>query len=167
MLNYVWLGIAALLVGVDQLIKFWAEHSLASVGSIPLIQDVFHFTYVQNFGAAFSTMQNQRFFLVGLTSVLLLIIFIVLVSKKLRSPWMTASWALILAGGAGNLIDRVFRPGGYVVDMFDFCLIHFPVFNFADICVCCGTILLLIYVLFFERKESSKFAIRQEVKRHE
>ncbi len=167
MLNYIWLGIAVLLVGLDQLIKFWAESSLASVGTIPLIQDVFHLTYVQNFGAAFSTMQNQRVFLVGLTSVLLVVILVLLISKKLRSPWMVASWSLILSGGAGNLIDRIFRSGGYVVDMFDFRLINFPVFNFADICVCCGTGLLLLYVLFFERREHERFEIRQEVKRHE
>ena len=55
MLSYIWLGIAALLVAVDQLVKFWAEHSLSQVDTIPLISGVFHLTYVQNFGAAFNT----------------------------------------------------------------------------------------------------------------
>ncbi|MEE0783348.1 MAG: signal peptidase II, partial [Negativibacillus sp.] len=74
---------------------------------------------------------------------------------------------LILSGGAGNLVDRLFRPGGYVVDLFDFRLIHFPVFNVADICVCVGVTLFLIYFLFIERREHQQFEIRQEIKRHE
>jgi signal peptidase II len=167
MLNYIWLGIAALLVGLDQLVKFWAEHTLSQTQTIPLIQDVFHLTYVQNFGAAFSTMQNRRFLLIGLTGVLLAAILVLLVTRKMRSPMMVASWSLILAGGTGNLLDRIFRTGGYVVDLFDFRLIHFPVFNVADIYVCAGTMLFLIYFLFFERREHQSFEIRQEVKRHE
>lgn len=167
MLNYLWLGIAAVLVGVDQLVKYWAENTLQQAGSIPVIESVFHLTYVQNFGAAFSSMQNQRLLLVGLTSVMLLVVLVMLAMRKVRSPWLVASWSLILAGGLGNLIDRIFREGGYVVDLFDFCLIHFPVFNIADICVCCGTGLLILYLLFIERRERRRFAISQEVKRHE
>ena len=167
MLNYLWLGIAAVLVGVDQLVKYWAENTLQQAGSIPVIENVFHLTYVQNFGAAFSSMQNQRLLLVGLTSVMLLVVLVMLAMRKVRSPWLVASWSLILAGGLGNLIDRIFREGGYVVDLFDFCLIHFPVFNIADICVCCGTGLLILYLLFIERRERRRFAISQEVKRHE
>ena len=157
MLSYIWLGIAALLVAVDQLVKFWAEHSLSQVDTIPLISGVFHLTYVQ----------NQRFLLVGVTSAVLLLILVLLLTQKLRSPWMICSWSLILSGGAGNLVDRLFRPGGYVVDLFDFRLIHFPVFNVADICVCVGVALFLIYFLFIERREHQQFEIRQEIKRHE
>ena len=155
MLSYIWLGIAALLVAVDQLVKFWAEHSLSQVDTIPLISGVFHLTYVQNFGAAFNTMNNQRFLLVGVTSAVLLLILVLLLTQKLRSPWMICSWSLILSGGAGNLVDRLFRPGGYVVD------------NVADICVCVGVALFLIYFLFIERREHQQFEIRQEIKRHE
>lgn len=167
MLSYIWLGIAALLIAVDQLVKFWAEHSLSQVDTIPLISGVFHLTYVQNFGAAFNTMNNQHFLLVGVTSVVLVLILVLLLTQKLRSPWMICSWSLILSGGAGNLVDRLFRPGGYVVDLFDFRLIHFPVFNVADICVCVGVALFLIYFLFIERREHQQFEIRQEIKRHE
>ena len=83
MLSYIWLGIAALLVAVDQLVKFWAEHSLSQVDTIPLISGVFHLTYVQNFGAAFNTMNNQRFLLVGVTSAVLLLILVLLLTQKL------------------------------------------------------------------------------------
>lgn len=112
-------------------------------------------------------MNNQRLLLVVLTSAVLLVIFVLLLLGKLRSPWMVVSWSLILAGGAGNLIDRLFREGGYVVDLFDFRLINFPVFNVADICVTVGMALFLIYFIFIERKEHRRFEIRQEIKRHE
>ena len=167
MLNFVCLGIAALLVAFDQLVKFWAERVLSEMGSIALIPGVFHLTYVQNFGAAFNTMNNQRLILIAVTSAVLLVILVLLVLNKLRSPWLVVSWSLILAGGAGNLIDRIFRDGGYVVDLFDFCLIHFPVFNVADICVTVGMALFLIYFIFIERREHHRFEIRQEIKRHE
>ena len=168
MLNYIWLGIAVLLVGADQLIKFWAENTLSQLETIPLIDGVFHLTYVQNFGAAFSTMQNKRIFLILMTSLFLLAILVLLVTKKMHSPWMVSCWSLVLAGGVGNLIDRIFRDGGYVVDMFDFRLINFPVFNLADVFVCVGTCLLIVYLLFFEKNDQNKnFEIRQEVKRHE
>lgn len=167
MLNFVCLGIAALLVTLDQLVKFWAERVLSEMGSIALIPGVFHLTYVQNFGAAFNTMNNQRLILIAVTSAVLLVILVLLLLNKLRSPWLVVSWSLILAGGAGNLIDRIFRDGGYVVDLFDFCLIHFPVFNVADICVTVGMALFLIYFIFIERREHHRFEIRQEIKRHE
>lgn len=60
MLNYIWLGIAALLVAADQFVKFWAESSLSQVDTIALIPGVFHLTYVQNFGAAFSTLAKSK-----------------------------------------------------------------------------------------------------------
>lgn len=167
MLNFVCLGIAALLVALDQLVKFWAERVLSEMGSIALIPGVFHLTYVQNFGAAFNTMNNQRLILIAVTSAVLLVILVLLLLNKLRSPWLVVSWSLILAGGAGNLIDRIFRDGGYVVDLFDFCLIHFPVFNVADICVTVGMALFLIYFIFIERREHHRFEIRQEIKHHE
>lgn len=91
--------------------KVLGRASLSQVDTIPLISGVFHLTYVQNFGAAFNTMNNQRFLLVGVTSAVLLLILVLLLTQKLRSPWMICSWSLILSGGAGNLVDRLFRPG--------------------------------------------------------
>ena len=158
MLNYICLGIAAVLVALDQLVKFWAEHSLSQVDTIALIPGVFHLTYVQNFGAAFNTMNNQRLLLVVLTSAVLLVIFVLLLLGKLRSPWMVVSWSLILAGGAGNLIDRLFL--GFVTDMFQTLFMNFPIFNVADICIVTGAVLGVIYYLWiyerFDQKRSER-----------
>lgn len=142
---------ALILIGVDQAIKQWALDTLAQVDTIPLIQDVLHLTYVENYGAAFSILQNKKWFLIGVTSLIAIGAIVLLLSKKLKSNLAIWSVALIIAGGVGNLIDRIGR--GFVVDYIDFRLINFAVFNFADCCVVVGTILLAIYILYFEGKD--------------
>ena len=72
---------------------------------------------------------------------------------KFQGPLMRTSITLILAGGLGNLLDRAFHPGGFVVDYIYFEPINFPIFNLADICVCVGTFLLAFYILFVEGKQ--------------
>ena len=140
------------LIGVDRAIKQWALIVLSEVDTIPIIQDVFHLTYVENRGAAFGIMQDKKWFLLVITSIIAIAAIILLISNKLKSRLAVCSLALIIAGGVGNLIDRI--ASGFVVDYFDFRLINFAVFNFADCCVVVGTILFAIYILFFEGKES-------------
>jgi len=66
-----------------------------------------------------------------------------------------AIMTVIIAGGIGNLIDRIRL--GYVVDYIEIRLFHFAIFNFADICVTVGMVILLIYIIFIEgRKEAVK-----------
>ena len=62
---------------------------------------------------------------------------------------MVISIVLIIAGGAGNLFDRIFR--GFVVDYFEVKLFNFAVFNFADCCVVIGAIMLLFYTIFLDK----------------
>ena len=153
---------ALVLIGIDQAIKLWAVASLQPVGTIPLIQDVLHLTYVENYGAAFSIMQNRKWFLVGVTSLVIVAALVALLSGKLKGRFLVSSVALILAGGAGNLIDRVVR--GYVVDYIDFRLINFAVFNFADCCVVIGTLMFAVYILWLEPKEKAKLPAVEETK---
>lgn len=142
---------ALVLIGADQVIKFWAVESLTKVDTIPLIQDVLHLTYVENYGAAFSILQNKTWFLVGITSLVMVGLVWLLLSKRVKSNFALWSLALIIAGGIGNLIDRVRQ--GFVVDYIDFRLINFAVFNLADCCVVIGTIFFAIYILFLEGKK--------------
>lgn len=72
------------------------------------------------------------------------------IKRKTGHPLMMASVALIAGGGIGNLIDRMML--GYVVDYLDFRV--FPIFNLADICVCTGCGLLILYVLFIDGKQN-------------
>ena len=135
----------AAVIGLDQLSKYWAVTRLASRVTIPIIEDVFHLTYAENRGAAFSMLEDSRWFLIIVTTIAMLFILFALMKKWIDGP--LAHWASysILAGGIGNLIDRVVN--GYVVDMFDFRLINFAIFNVADVFICIGGGLLALYLV--------------------
>ena len=139
------LAIFAMII-IDQAVKFWAVAVLQPVGDISVLPDIFHLTYVENRGAAFSILQNHIWLFVLLTVIILGAIFFALYRNMIYTA--VGRWSLyIIAGGAvGNLIDRIAR--GYVVDLFDFRAIGFPVFNVADIFVCIGGVLFIVYFLF-------------------
>ena len=121
--------------------------------TIPVIEDIFHITYIHNTGAAFSMMEGMRNVLVLLPAVMIAAAVIYMfIKRKTGHPLMLTSVALIAGGGIGNLIDRIAL--GYVVDYLDFRV--FPIFNLADICVCTGCGLLILYVLFIDGKQDGK-----------
>ena len=138
---------------LDQAIKKAVVAAMALHQSIPVIQDIFHITYIHNTGAAFSMMEGMRSFLILLPLVLVLaaVIFIFL-KRKTAHPLLLTSIAMIAGGGLGNMIDRI--AYGYVVDFLDFRV--FPIFNAADIFVCVGCGLLILYVLVFDGKKDGK-----------
>ena len=154
-----YIGMILLLVGLDQWTKYLAILHLKGQDNIVWWENVFELEYRENTGAAFSIMQGQSWFLIGFTSIALLLVAIFLFRSKLgKISWVRVTGSLILDGGIGNLIDRLFR--GFVVDFLYFSLIDFPVFNVADCCVVIGAVLLMVYVLFFYRESSQ---IEQEV----
>ena len=107
-------------------------------------------TYLENDGAIFGSMSGQRWFLIGFTSLVLIIGFVVLFKYMKRSKVLSLAITLFIAGGIGNLIDRVRLS--YVVDMFEFKFMNFAIFNVADICVTLAFVLLVIYALFIDPK---------------
>ena len=147
------LAMAVILIGLDQLIKYWALTQLQPISTIPIIQDVLHLTYSENRGAAFSILTGKTELLILISIVLLLMLAYMLFSKKITHPLGIFSTCLVISGGIGNMIDRVFRPGNFVVDYIDFRLINFAIFNLADICIVCGTFLLLFYLIFIDGKQ--------------
>lgn len=151
-----------LLVGVDQLFKKLAIEYLMDLPgkTIPIIEDVLHLSYVENRGAAFGIMQDKRAFMIIFTAVVLLAVLAFLIFNKTNNKLLFWTLGLIIGGGVGNLIDRIFN--GYVVDYIDFRLINFAVFNFADCCVVVGTILLMVYIIFFESKNSKKITATEQ-----
>jgi len=140
-----------IMVIIDQLIKYWASTYLKPKGSIPVIKNIFSFTYVENRGAAFGILQNQRWLFIVLTIVICIGILYYLYTEDNMPFIFRISLCLVLGGAIGNLIDRI--KNGYVVDMFHITFIDFPVFNMADCFVVVGTILLAYYLLFIEGKE--------------
>ena len=135
----------------DQLSKLWVCENIALYEKLDGIPGLFHLTYVQNTGAAFSALRGQQW-LFALIFVLFTAAIIWEFSKK-RMPFsMFERWciAAIFAGGLGNMIDRIRL--GYVVDMIAVDFIEFPVFNVADCFITCGCIVLMISLVFFNKK---------------
>lgn len=149
--TYILFLIVPVLVILDQIIKFLAEHILSKYDTVAIIPSVFHLTYVKNFGAAFGILQNKKYFLIIITSVILIGIIVFLIVNKINNNVFVWSLLLIVSGGFGNLIDRAFK--GYVVDYIDFRLINFAVFNLADSYVCIGVFLFMIYMPVIEPKK--------------
>ena len=144
---------AALLV-LDQWVKHWITVNLPLGESMPLLPGFMQLRTVHNYGAAWSSFSGMRWLLVGVTSVIVLAVAYVLVRRIVRHPLGVVACFLILSGGLGNIIDRVRL--GYVVDMFDFQFMNYPVFNVADIAVVCGAVLAAVYYLWFYEKYDKK-----------
>ena len=144
------LNILIPLIGVvaDQLVKYWASTALREAGTIPLWEGVFPLTYCENTGAAFSLLSGHRWVLLAVTAAALIGMFVALSKNYMKNAFGRTSLRLIIAGAVGNMLDRFLL--GYVVDMFDFRLIDFPVFNVADILLCVGVGMMAVYVLVME-----------------
>lgn len=133
-------------IAIDQIVKYLSVLYLKPIKTFPLIDGVFHLTYCENTGAAFSIFEGARWFFIVVTFLFILLILFLLFFSKIKSHAASYCLAVIAAGGIGNLIDRLYQ--GYVVDMFDFRLINFAVFNVADIAVTCGAVVfVIIYIL--------------------
>lgn len=141
----------AALIAVDQGVKIWVLNALQPIGSMPVLGNILEFSYVENRGAAFGILQNARWFFITVTILLVIVCIFFLFFRKMKSRLANAALILIIAGGIGNLIDRIFR--GFVVDFIYFKAINFAVFNIADSCVVIGAVLLCIYVMLPDLKK--------------
>ena len=135
------------LIAIDQISKYLAVNYLANIGSIPIIKNMFHLTYVENRGAAFGMFQNNQIIFIVVAIAACVFGLYYLYKKDLNILGKSAI-ILIISGALGNLIDRIRL--GFVVDYFDFRVIWDYVFNVADVFVVVGTILLCVYIIFFE-----------------
>ncbi|MBE6616533.1 MAG: signal peptidase II [Ruminococcaceae bacterium] len=146
--------IIILSVVLDQVSKYLAATYLTTVDTFPLIENVLHFTYVENRGAAFGMLANNRWVFMIASVVGILAIAGWLVVTKPKSRWAQCALALIIGGGIGNMIDRVRLE--YVIDFIDCRFIDFYVFNIADSCVCVGCAMVVLWVIIEEVKEYKK-----------
>ena len=131
-------------VALDQLTKAVVMRAMVPGQSIPLVEDVFHLTYVLNPGAAFGIFSNQRMFLLGTGAILILATAYFYPLLKKSDGHLRLGATAILSGAVANLIDRV--QTGFVVDFFDFRI--WPVFNVADIAIVTGMGLMIYSILF-------------------
>ena len=140
-------------VAVDILTKYIVVSSMELEASVNVIPGLFDLIYIRNYGAAFSSMQNKRLMLIILTALMMagLLVYLLAKGKEMLTAERVAL-AMIIGGGIGNLIDRIRL--GYVVDFIKTSIlpfIDFPVYNFADICVTLGCVLLMIAVIFEDK----------------
>ncbi|HJA44709.1 MAG TPA: signal peptidase II [Candidatus Phascolarctobacterium stercoravium] len=144
-----WLFVLPLAVVIlDQFSKYIVVENMALGESIPIIEEVFHLTYILNPGAAFGMFAHNRLFFITIAVV---VIGIIIWARReiLASPWeVKAGCGLFLGGAIGNLIDRARQ--GLVIDFFDFRI--WPVFNIADIAICIGVGLIIWNLLKTELK---------------
>jgi len=151
-----YLIIAAAVVLLDQLSKHLLTRFLAG-GSAPLIPGLVRLVYVENSGAAFSMLSNQRWTLIAASSVAIVLILLALYAyrEQVGRPACLAL-AFVLGGAVGNLIDRLLF--GYVADFFEFEFVNFAVFNVADIFITLGGIAFLIFYLLHPGQKKEEIA---------
>ena len=148
-------------IALDQLTKWLTVTCLEYRETVPLWQDVFHFTYERNEGAAFGMLSDHRWVFMVISTVAIIGLLIYLFRFTPKSKIMQISLAMIAGGGIGNMIDRVYL--GYVIDFIDVRLINFAVFNIADSFVTVGAFLFMGYMIYdtvmeYKREQAAKAA---------
>lgn len=134
---------AALLVVADQITKHLIISNIAYGASVEILPGIVDFTYIHNNGAAFGMLQGKSWILLSVSCVVILLCLALLLKKSLKSNILMGAITLVMAGGIGNLIDRIFN-GGNVVDFIELKFIDFAIFNFADCCVTIGAVLIIL-----------------------
>lgn len=150
------LGLAALVLA-DQFTKYIAVIHLKDQPAIPIIDNVLELNYLENRGAAFGMLQNQKIFFVFVAILILTVIGYVLIKapEKKKYTILHVLLVMIASGALGNMIDRLRFE--YVVDFISFVLINFPIFNVADIYVTVATVVLAILLLFVYKEDDLNF----------
>ena len=146
------------ITAADQITKFLVVQNIPLYGQVPAVPGLFHLTYVQNTGAAFSMLRGAQW-LFALIFLVLTVAVVWDMVKKVMPFTRLERWLVvcIYAGGLGNMIDRVRL--GYVVDMIEVEFMNFAVFNVADCFITCGCIGLMLHLIFFNKdfwKEEKK-----------
>lgn len=139
------------IVGLDQLTKWLAFFYLRGEPSFPIWEDVLHFTYQTNRGAAFGMLSDSRWVFMISSTVAIVGILFYLIKYRPTNKLLVVSLAMVAGGGIGNMIDRVAL--GYVIDFIDFTLIDFAIFNVADSFVSVGACLMILYLILDMVKE--------------
>lgn len=148
--NIILIIIAAGGIAVDQITKLIVASNMHLNDTLPIIKNVLHITYIKNEGAAFGILSNHRWIFMSVSAVAIVALCVYLFRFSKDTRLMKTGMALIISGGIGNMIDRIFL--GYVVDMIDFRLINFYIFNVADACVSVGAAVLILGIVLNEIK---------------
>lgn len=146
-----------LLIFIDQLTKYFAIIKLKEQPPISIIPGVLEFNYLENRGAAFGMLQDQKVLFIFVAIIILSVIFYILWKTPEDKKYVRLHILLVLiaSGAIGNMIDRIKLD--YVVDFIYIVLINFPIFNVADIYVTVATLFLVLLLLFVYKEEDLNF----------
>ena len=159
------LVLIAVLIFADQLIKIIVNSCIDIGGVVEVIKfgdfKLFSLEHVRNSGAAWSIMQGKTWFLVGVPLIVCGLGVYYMYRQRDKSRLQLVSLAMLVAGGIGNLIDRVRLHE--VIDYIKFEPVKFPVFNFADICVVVGALIFAIYIIFLDKPDKESKADKENI----
>lgn len=146
-----------LLILLDQYTKYLAVIHLKDQPAFNIINGVLELNYLENKGAAFGMLQNQKIFFIFVAVIILGVIAYILYKTPDGKKYniMHILLTMIAAGAIGNMIDRIRLD--YVVDFIYFVLINFPIFNLADIYVSIATVILILVLLFYYKEKDLEF----------
>lgn len=139
---------------LDMLTKGLTEAYLSLGSSVTVIEGVLNFTYVRNSGAAFSILAGQTWFFIVTACIASIIMVAFLIKNKFSSKVLQIGVSLMLAGTLGNLYDRI--AFGEVRDMIEVTFVDFAIFNVADMALCIGVALVIIFIIFIYKDKSKK-----------
>lgn len=142
------LWLAALVVVADRVTKYLVVTNMTEGQSLPVVEGIFHWTYVLNPGAAFGMMAHNRLLFLAVGAAVVAAVWYFRRDILAEGPLVRSGAALFLGGALGNLWDRV--QTGLVVDFFDFRV--WPVFNVADIAICVGAALVVLGIFRKEKR---------------
>lgn len=151
-MQFLYLIISFIVIILDQGLKFYITSNFQLGQVKTIIPGILSFNYLQNNGAAWNVLPGQMwlFYIISIIAIVVCIYF--LFNKKYKNALFNVGIALVLGGIIGNFIDRLHLK--YVVDMLQLDFIHFNIFNIADSAITIGVILIFIYLIFFDEKES-------------
>lgn len=154
---FIWYLLSLVLLGLDQWTKWLAETNLTFHEPVPVIEPFLNWTLAYNYGAAFSFLADaggwQKWFFSGLALVMSLFLIGYLIKVPRQAKLLATGLALVLGGAIGNLIDRLLH--GHVIDFIHVHYAdvwHYPIFNIADMGISIGVAMILIDMLFLEKK---------------
>ena len=148
MIEYI---LCTLILVLDRITKIWAVKVLDGKGVVDFIKGFVNLIYVENTGVAFGMLSDKLYVMLPITVVVIGICIFVYLKNKGENKVFDYAMLLIVTGAIGNVMDKLTR--GFVVDFLNFEFMDFPVFNVADISVCTGAGLLIIYILFCSDKK--------------
>ncbi len=144
--------LALVVVIIDQMTKYYVLEHFSLGESVPVIQNIFHWTFILNPGAAFGMLEGNRWLFIMIAFAVIVGIWFMRKEIVANGVGTCVGTALFAGGAVGNLIDRA--VSGVVIDFFDFRI--WPVFNVADIAICTGVGLIIWSILKMELTVNKK-----------